>query len=204
MISRGEPYCPGGGRRQKQRLKVFIPPTFTPGLFFWGTRFRAAVLFSRTELRGPAFLFFGIFPGPVCDRADHGGHGVVERRDRGMGSGAAPSRKRMRTPPADRQTSSKTRTSVLVSKTVRSDFPISHFIFLNFFREPYRRGPTAPTSDQTYCRRGRSSGWGMGDGGDGSRPSEKRMSGGSIALPAAFQDANLGLTSSTREPGRHR
>jgi hypothetical protein len=39
-------------------------------------------------------------------------------------------------PPADRETASKTRTSVLVSKTVRSDFPISRFIFWIFSEGP--------------------------------------------------------------------
>jgi hypothetical protein len=56
-----------------------------------------------------------------------------------------------------------------------------------------RLRPRRPQLWQAVERRGR----GMGDV---AAPSEKRMSGASIALPAAFQRANLGQASSTPRP----
>jgi len=92
-------------------------------------------VFSSDPFFRFAFLFFGIFGGPDCDRAVV----VMGARWSGVDRVVGGSGLVAKTPaaPADREISSKTRTSVLVSKTVRSDFPISHFIFLNFFEDPF-------------------------------------------------------------------
>jgi hypothetical protein len=82
----------------------FYPPTFK------GDPFSGGSSVSRTEMRGPAFLFFEFFRHPFATAPTTVGMGAVERRDRGMVAGAASSRKRMPPPPADRETPSKTRT----------------------------------------------------------------------------------------------